>query len=70
MLPYIHVKDLPIGPLTLHPFGVLVAIGVVIGTWLATWRARRNDTHRMRDASAHAAADSSLVGRRRSMSER
>lgn len=40
MLPYIHVKDLPIGPLTLHPFGILVALGVVIGTWLATWRAR------------------------------
>lgn len=41
MLPYIHVKDLPIGPLTLHPFGVLVALGVVLGTWLATWRARQ-----------------------------
>lgn len=40
MLPYIHVKDLSLGPLTLHPFGVLVALGVVIGTWLATWRAR------------------------------
>ncbi|MBK6690946.1 MAG: prolipoprotein diacylglyceryl transferase [Myxococcales bacterium] len=40
MLPYIHVKDLAIGPLTLHPFGILVALGVVLGTWLATWRAR------------------------------
>ena len=41
MLPYIHVKDIPVGPLTLHPFGVLVALGVVIGTWLATWRAKQ-----------------------------
>jgi phosphatidylglycerol:prolipoprotein diacylglycerol transferase len=41
MLPYIHIKDLSLGPLTLHPFGVLVALGVVIGTWLTTWRARQ-----------------------------
>lgn len=41
MIPYIHVPDLKLGPLTLHPFGLLVATGVIIGTWLATWRARR-----------------------------
>jgi phosphatidylglycerol:prolipoprotein diacylglycerol transferase len=51
MIPYIHVPDLKlgpisllgrtIGPLTLHPFGLLVATGVIIGTWLATYRARR-----------------------------
>jgi phosphatidylglycerol:prolipoprotein diacylglycerol transferase len=41
MVPYIHIKDLSLGFLTLHPFGVLVAMGVVIGTWLATWRARK-----------------------------
>jgi phosphatidylglycerol:prolipoprotein diacylglycerol transferase len=40
MIPYIHVPDLKIGPLTLHPFGLLVATGVIIGTWLATRRAR------------------------------
>lgn len=40
MIPYIHVPDLKIGPLTLHPFGLLVATGVIIGTWLATKRAR------------------------------
>jgi phosphatidylglycerol---prolipoprotein diacylglyceryl transferase len=40
MIPYIHVPDLRIGPLTLHPFGLLVATGVIIGTWLATKRAR------------------------------
>jgi phosphatidylglycerol:prolipoprotein diacylglycerol transferase len=41
MIPYIHVPDLKIGPLTLHPFGLLVATGVIIGTWLATRRARQ-----------------------------
>lgn len=41
MIPYIHVPDLKIGPLTLHPFGLLVATGVILGTWLATKRARQ-----------------------------
>ncbi len=47
-IPYIHVPDFEIGPipvlgrsLPLHPFGLLVATGVIVGTWLATWRARR-----------------------------
>ncbi|MGH7280983.1 MAG: prolipoprotein diacylglyceryl transferase [Polyangiaceae bacterium] len=47
MIPYIHVKDIPIGPIPfigttipLHPFGILVATGVLLGTALATWRAR------------------------------
>ncbi len=41
MIPYIHVPDLKIGPMTLHPFGLLVATGVVLGTYLATRRARQ-----------------------------
>lgn len=41
MIPYIHVPDLKLGPLTLHPFGLLVATGVIIGTWLATLRAKQ-----------------------------
>jgi len=40
MIPYIHVPDLPIGPVTIHPFGVLVATGVLIGTALAARRCR------------------------------
>ena len=40
MIPYIHVPDLHLGPLTLHPFGLLVATGVIVGTALATRRAR------------------------------
>jgi phosphatidylglycerol:prolipoprotein diacylglycerol transferase len=41
MIPCVHVPDLVIGPLPLHPFGLLVATGVLVGTWLATWRARK-----------------------------
>lgn len=48
LIPYIHVPDFEIGPLPvihksipLHPFGLLVATGVIVGAWLATWRARR-----------------------------
>jgi phosphatidylglycerol:prolipoprotein diacylglycerol transferase len=40
MIPYIHVYELHLGPVTLHPFGILVAIGVVLGTALAKRRAR------------------------------
>ncbi len=35
-IPYIHVPD----PGFIHPFGILVATGVLIGIWLATKRAR------------------------------
>jgi phosphatidylglycerol:prolipoprotein diacylglycerol transferase len=40
LLRYIHVEDLRLGPLHLHPFGLLVASGVLAGSWLATRRAR------------------------------
>lgn len=40
MVPYIHIPDIPIGSLKLHPFGILVATGVVLGTWLTMRRAR------------------------------
>ena len=40
MVPYIHIPDLHIGPLPLHPFGMLVATGVLIGTAVTTRRAR------------------------------
>lgn len=43
MIPYIHVPEdlMKIGPVTLHPFGLLVATGVVVGNWLAGRRARQ-----------------------------
>lgn len=37
MVPYIHVPDLGF----IHPFGLLVATGVLLGAALATWRARK-----------------------------
>jgi phosphatidylglycerol---prolipoprotein diacylglyceryl transferase len=40
MVPYIHVPDLHVGPLPLHPFGILVATGVLVGTSVTTRRAR------------------------------
>jgi phosphatidylglycerol:prolipoprotein diacylglycerol transferase len=40
-LPYITIPDLHIGPLPIHPFGLLVATGVVIGSSLALRRAPR-----------------------------
>ena len=41
MIPYVKVPELTIGPVPLHAFGLLVATGVVIGTALATSRARK-----------------------------
>jgi phosphatidylglycerol:prolipoprotein diacylglycerol transferase len=44
MIPYIKVPDLPILtkpiPITLHPFGILVATGVLVGTAITVRRAR------------------------------
>ncbi len=40
MIPYIHVPDLHLGPVPLHPFGILVATGVLVGTTVTTRRAR------------------------------
>jgi phosphatidylglycerol:prolipoprotein diacylglycerol transferase len=41
MVPYIHVPDLHIGPLPLHPFGILVATGVLVGTSITARRAKK-----------------------------
>jgi phosphatidylglycerol---prolipoprotein diacylglyceryl transferase len=40
MIPFIHVPSWTLGPVTIHPFGVLVAIAVLVGTSLAARRAR------------------------------
>ena len=40
MVPYIHVPDFHVGPLPLHPFGILVATGVLVGSSVASRRAR------------------------------
>ncbi|HEX4447650.1 MAG TPA: prolipoprotein diacylglyceryl transferase family protein [Polyangiaceae bacterium] len=41
MVPYIHIPDLHIGPLPLHPFGILVATGVLVGTSITARRAQK-----------------------------
>jgi phosphatidylglycerol:prolipoprotein diacylglycerol transferase len=41
LIPYLKVPELTIGPVPLHAFGLLVATGVLIGTALATSRARK-----------------------------
>jgi phosphatidylglycerol:prolipoprotein diacylglycerol transferase len=40
-LPYVHIPDGHIGPVPIHPFGVLVATGVLVGSALAVKRAER-----------------------------
>jgi phosphatidylglycerol:prolipoprotein diacylglycerol transferase len=40
-LPYIDIPDGHIGPIPLHPFGVLVATGVLVGSHLAVRRCPR-----------------------------
>lgn len=41
MVPYIHVPDFHLGPVPIHPFGLLVATGVLIGTSITTRRAEK-----------------------------
>jgi phosphatidylglycerol:prolipoprotein diacylglycerol transferase len=40
MIPFIHIPDFHLGPVPLHPFGILVATGVMVGTAITTRRAR------------------------------
>jgi len=40
MLPYVQIPELHLGPVTLYPFGMLVATAVLLGYWLARRRAR------------------------------
>lgn len=42
MIPYIEQPKLPIGPLTIHAFGALVATGVIVGTEILRRRAMRD----------------------------
>jgi phosphatidylglycerol---prolipoprotein diacylglyceryl transferase len=41
MIPYIIVEPVRVGPFILEPFGILVALGVLLGISLATRRAKR-----------------------------
>jgi phosphatidylglycerol:prolipoprotein diacylglycerol transferase len=41
MIPYVVVHPIKLGPLTFQPFGILVAVGVLLGISLAARRAKR-----------------------------
>ncbi len=43
MIPYFEQPRLHLGPLTIHAFGALVATGVLLGTEVLKWRAKRLD---------------------------
>ncbi|MBN1959664.1 MAG: prolipoprotein diacylglyceryl transferase [Deltaproteobacteria bacterium] len=40
VLPYVQIPDFHIGPLPIHPFGVLVVIGILVGSKIASKRAQ------------------------------
>lgn len=41
MLPYIEIPSLQLGPIELHAFGALVALGFIVGSSVAAWRAKQ-----------------------------
>ena len=41
MLPHYRLPDLDVGPLTLHSFGMLVAVGIFVGCHVASWQAKK-----------------------------
>jgi prolipoprotein diacylglyceryltransferase len=43
MIPYFEQPVLHLGPLSIHAFGVLLALALLLGLRLVTWRARRQD---------------------------
>jgi phosphatidylglycerol---prolipoprotein diacylglyceryl transferase len=45
-IPYTTYPDLEIGPFTLRTFGLFVAIGVLLGAWLAARYAEEHGVHR------------------------
>ena len=41
MVPYLDIPTLRLGPLSIQPFGLLICIGIVVGWFVAKWRARQ-----------------------------
>jgi phosphatidylglycerol---prolipoprotein diacylglyceryl transferase len=41
MIPYFSLTEIPLGPITLHVWGLLLAIGFVVGSFAAGWVAKR-----------------------------
>lgn len=46
MVPYIDIPALELGPLKLHPFGFLVGVAIIFGTWVADKRAQQTGLSR------------------------
>lgn len=42
MIPYLHVPPLKLGPLTIEPFGIFVALGIIFAARVLTRQARRD----------------------------
>ncbi len=42
LIPYFERIEIPLGPISIHGFGILVAIGFVTGSWLANRKAERD----------------------------
>lgn len=45
MIPYFEQPSLHVGPLSIHAFGVLLALALLLGMRLVMWRARRQGLH-------------------------
>ena len=45
MIPYFEQPSLSLGPITIHSFGVLVAVGILSGMYLIRRRPRRRRRH-------------------------
>jgi phosphatidylglycerol:prolipoprotein diacylglycerol transferase len=41
MLPYIQLRALQLGPVRLHPFGILMTVGILTGVWMLRARATK-----------------------------
>ena len=51
MIPYLQAPSLKLGPLTIEPFGIFVALGILFASWLLSRQAQREglDSHALQD---------------------
>lgn len=42
LIPYFEPIEIPLGPVSVHGFGILVALGFIAGSWMAMNKARRD----------------------------
>jgi phosphatidylglycerol:prolipoprotein diacylglycerol transferase len=41
MIPYLNIPPLVLGPISIHPFGVLAVVAILVGSWVTLHHARR-----------------------------